>query len=305
MLATYQVPYGAKWCSKCILCLSPGKMTSAHVIPEALGGKLAYYFLCKDCNDRAGWIIEAHAKEDPRIVISVERARGSLPEALVEQMTKGQRFIADSMAGKVLGCQRNGEFRVFCSESEESTRVPNDIAEKRLIGRMKKSGASSEEIAAAVKRLRDAPVGEKTEIIPGYVVRKNEVSNVRPALDGHLIDWELPLLIAYEFLAGCCLNAEIYHEALDPVRTAILTGQKDGKAFSVELVNGLKDAPFHCIGVEGVDPVVEVVIKLFDFVGFKVDFRCFRTRGERFAYIHDLNTKKHWLQSLDREVEET
>ena len=64
---------------RCIICLANDALTEEHVIPEALGGDLTCYFLCKPCNDVFGSSFEAKAKTDPAIRIAVRNLRSEIP----------------------------------------------------------------------------------------------------------------------------------------------------------------------------------------------------------------------------------
>src|SRR4029453_3336455 len=80
---------------RCVVCLQPQDrgLTNAHVIPQAVGGKLAVKNICADCNSRLGATAEAGLKSDPRIRVAIEDLQTQIP-ALAATMRAGQEFIA-------------------------------------------------------------------------------------------------------------------------------------------------------------------------------------------------------------------
>ena len=55
-------------------------LSEAHVIPKAIGGRLAVDFLRKQCNERLGYSVEAKPKSDPRLVLAIDALKGDVPD---------------------------------------------------------------------------------------------------------------------------------------------------------------------------------------------------------------------------------
>ena len=152
-----------------------------------------------------------------------------------------------------------------------------------------------------LEQFRNAPNEVVLEVVPGFKIQKNILSNIRLALDGPQIDERFPLLMAYCFLARL-VGSNIYDDALHEARQFLLGNTSEYNSFHVEPVQGGEYAPFHSIGLERNMTNIRVVIKLFEYVAFVVDFLRLRTSHPRIAYILDLNTKKHEIQNLDRDA---
>ena len=93
----------------CILCGSGEDITTEHVIPDCLAGKLVADFLCKDCNSRFGHGAERDVKNDPKIRLSIERLAVEQP-SLADKLQKQLPYIGYSEQGEIPGHMHDGKF---------------------------------------------------------------------------------------------------------------------------------------------------------------------------------------------------
>ncbi|HUE94003.1 HNH endonuclease [Pseudomonas sp.] len=70
----------------CILCLKPAEpLTEEHIFPEAAGGNIAKYILCKPCNDKLGHWVDAPYVDQKhiqlaRVTYKIPGKRGNIPQ---------------------------------------------------------------------------------------------------------------------------------------------------------------------------------------------------------------------------------
>lgn len=73
-------------CGPCILCLdSTEPLTEEHIFPEAAGGKISKYILCKPCNDKLGHWVDAPYVDQKhiqlaRVTCKIPGKRGNIPQ---------------------------------------------------------------------------------------------------------------------------------------------------------------------------------------------------------------------------------
>jgi hypothetical protein len=70
----------------CILCLDSSKpLTKEHIFPEAVGGRISQYLLCKSCNDKLGhWVDAPYVDQKPiqlaRVTYKIQGKTGKVPQ---------------------------------------------------------------------------------------------------------------------------------------------------------------------------------------------------------------------------------
>lgn len=70
----------------CILCLDSSKpLTKEHIFPEAVGGRISQYLLCKPCNDKLGhWVDAPYVDQKPiqlaRATYKIQGKTGKVPQ---------------------------------------------------------------------------------------------------------------------------------------------------------------------------------------------------------------------------------
>ncbi len=95
--------------ARCILCGSGEDITTEHIIPDCLAGKLVANFLCKDCNSRLGHGAESAVRNDPKVRLLIERLVGEQPH-LANKLQKRLPYIGRSEQGEIPGYMRDGRF---------------------------------------------------------------------------------------------------------------------------------------------------------------------------------------------------
>ena len=123
------------------------------------------------------------------------------------------------------------------------------------------------------------------------------MNSLNPVLDGPLIGDDLPLSLAFEYLA-CCLGVGIYDYKLDPLRDSIRNKQASMDCYKVERLLGPENAPFHGLFIERNAPYVKIQIRLFGAIAFPVHFLQLVIGGNRFVYTLNLKERTEHLQVL-------
>src|SRR4051812_16761616 len=103
---------------RCILCLQPGALSNSHVIPRAVGGRMAAWFECAECNARLGQSFEAGLKSDPAVRLATEAMRTALPD-LVHRMSARERFVTGTDGLAIYATSASSGFRVLDSPQED------------------------------------------------------------------------------------------------------------------------------------------------------------------------------------------
>lgn len=82
----------------CFLCCEQKPLTEEHIIPQALGGKLAARIYCKDCNDTLGREVDSHLIKNIGFfstALGIERERGENQPYDVCMIKGGAEFTFD------------------------------------------------------------------------------------------------------------------------------------------------------------------------------------------------------------------
>jgi hypothetical protein len=263
---------------RCILCLSSctssetAMLTREHLIPEAIGGRLACNFLCKHCNDILGQL-EARLKDDARIRLAINNLKSALPE-LWAHMSEGGSYLAVG-PDRTLGAKlKDGEVRVNSSRQPDGSLIqPLTDAVKTVHTMLRRRSATQEEISSAEMKVKELPEGIRVKVANGIEVVKSTPAAVYPALSSQAIDPRALLKIAYEYLA-LHLGSKIFHQYFDPVRSAFQTGGVVPNRCSVQerRVRAQKYEPFHGLAVKNADSGLVVKIRLFGYLSYPVHF---------------------------------
>ena len=279
----------------CILCPKQDKLTKEHIIPESLGGKLWARFVCKKCNDIMGYRVEADAKRDPSIRLAVHSLSNQIPD-LAKSLSENQEFVGKSKQGWIRGRIKQDTFRVITSRQPDGSLIqPTEDARKDLEKELRKT-SSENELSSILKCFDEAPENERIKIANQEFI-KWSVDSLNPVLDGPLIGDDLPLLMAFEYLA-CCLGVSIYDYKLDPIRDSIRNKQASTDCYKVERLLGPENAPFHGLFIERNAPYVKIQIRLFGSIAFRVHFLQLVIGGNRFVYTLNLKEQTEHLQVL-------
>ena len=149
---------------KCIVCLNSGPLTWEHIIPRALGGDLICNFLCKPCNDRFGFGIDAKAKFDPGLRLTANRLQNDIPtvHAAIEG---GQRYVVKSGPARATGVWQQGAILGSIERQDDgSLMVPDNLVRRKLREMLAAEGHEETFIAEALEKQARAPVGERVEL---------------------------------------------------------------------------------------------------------------------------------------------
>jgi len=247
-------------------------LTREHLIPEAIGGRLACNFLCKHCNDILGQL-EACLKDDARIRLAINNLKSALPE-LWASMSEGGSYIAVGPDGTLGAKLKNGEVRVNSLRRPDGCLIqPLTDAAKTVHTMLRRRSATQEEISNAEMKVKELPEGVRVKVANGIEVVKSAPSTVYPALNSQGIEPRALLKIAYGYLA-LHLGSKIFHQYFDPVRSAFLTGGVVPNCCSVQerRVRDGKYEPFHGLAVKNTIRGLVVKIRLFGCLSYSFLF---------------------------------
>lgn len=267
-------------------------MTTEHVIPAALLGKLESRFLCKDCNSFFGRSFEASARADP-IVASAIKALEKLKPKLAATLMENQGVILDGQGGPRRGQIKNGVAQIRTEKLEDGSIItPSPLAKRHIEGLLRKDGHSPSMIEKALTAVNEAPLNQRISISPEIDVITWSSENFKLDFGTmRIMNPLVPAKIAYEFLAGH-LGNQIYDEnvVLDDIRSMFSNGVVSENDVIVERLSANNNGVFHGICFEGNSPYAKILIRLFGTLAFRVSFKRMAVGGARFIYTHTIET---------------
>ena len=272
---------------RCILCRSGEDITSEHLIPDCLGGKLVAEFLCRACNSNLGHGAEGAVRKDPEIRRAIDRLALSR-SALGHKLQRGLPYRGCSEQGKISGYFQEGKFVPSEQKLDDgSLIVPEDRSLHHVKRMAERDGSEPYEIT--VDRFKSLSSGESVEAAPGIVVTNWLVDSIAPDLNGPEIDPIVPTKIAFEWLALHCGSA-IYENPpqLASIRRQLIEGKLSGDEIRVQRLEAQNCRLFHGLAFEGNSPGARVQIRFFGSLAFRVEFSRLSVSGTRYGYTHDL-----------------
>ena len=278
---------------QCILCLGEGELCEEHLIPRSLGGILTCRFLCRSCNSKLGYDVDASAASDPLIVWAVQHLREDIPE-LAQQIIEKIPHVTIGDGPRVSGYIRNHEFKVKCQTLEDGTLIlPADQTCHAIAKMLKRDGYRDTQIQDSLETLQELEESQQTAIAPGLDVINWPVQEIKPDLSQCApLDPLLPTKIAFEFLALCAGNAIYANEQqLSDLRRIIMRDKGlDDMILRVERLSSGKYQSFHGIVIEDNPKYFQLQIRLFGLLAYRVHFLKLHLDGPRFSYTHCLRT---------------
>jgi hypothetical protein len=271
-------------------------MTDEHIIPSALGGTLVVRFLCCRCNKELGSYVDATAKHDPSIRYAVEALKSQIPN-FHGKFTEGQPYLAHSPAGQVRGRFKRGTFRIDSYRLNDGSLIqPTPEARRSIETMIRRQGRTVDEIRTALKAFDQVPENTSMSITEELSIAKWSVEKIEPLANGDLMDPLILLKIGYEFLALHLYQLTYEDNApLRHFRAALCREISITDVCEVEYLHGEDYKPFHGIVFEGNNPTVQVQIRLFGWLAYRLKFFGLAIEGPRLAYTQflDQNTV-HW-----------
>lgn len=293
---------------RCVLCLDshPRSLSRAHIIPEAIGGRLAVPFLCSRCNSQLGHTVEKGLKHDPRVRFAFERVRPQIPQ-LAKKLAPGYVYATRTSHGLVRARPRGDSYEILDTRQDDRSRIRDPgRARDEIVTVLRRRGASQIEIAAALEAHDNAPEDQIVEVAPGIPIRKSSVGGFSPTHDGDSVSDDCFLGIAYLFLA-ILVDRAIYDPALDALRQRLRGNPPSDPGWSAEsLLAPNSYGPWHGIAVVEFTPQLLVEVRLFGSESWLIRFEHMAMTslpgGTRPAYRLDLATGAEDWQ-LDKPAE--
>jgi hypothetical protein len=275
---------------RCIVCLSDDQdLTKAHLIPEAIGGRLAVPFLCGQCNSYLGAKVEAGLKEDPITRLALAAMEDQVPA--IAKIGEGQLFAGegpDELHFQAV-CDEK-KFRVLPSPQEDGSMVKSDEdAIKHIETVLRREGRAEDDVEAAIARVKAAPRGERLPVAPGIEVKKGSTASFLPDLRRPFAPDLRYLGIAYLFVA-LNLGVTIYHGRFQRFHDA-LQGSYGLYLWTVTPASANRDyEPWHGLRLIPESPALEVEVRLFGSATWNVGFGNVGiiAKSRRQAYRQDL-----------------
>ena len=279
--------------ARCILCLEESELSVEHVIPRAFGGVLTSRVLCRTCNSELGSNVESAGKSDPTVLVAVRKLHDDVPERF-QWLIENQPHVAIGEGPRTSGYIRDGAFRAKRQELDDGSLIlPTDEARRAVTTMLKRGDYGQVPIERALETFERMPENRKTTIAPGLDVVKWRIERIDLDLNrSKLIDPLLPAKIAFEFLALCAGTA-IYAEVpqLSNLRRILRTRTGwDENVLRVERLDAGDARPFHGICSEENPVHVQIQIRLFGCLAYRVRFPRLHLGGPRYAYTHLLDT---------------
>ena len=281
--------------TRCIICLNEDvRLSTEHLIPQALGGRLTCDFLCRACNSRLGYNLEASVRSDPAVLLAAKNLSGRVPK-LPTRLIENHPHVGRAEHGPVPGYMRNGEFRAKpCELGDGSIVQAKDRARESIATMLRRSGQA---VAPALAAFDGAPENKRVEIAPGLDIAHWTVHDIELDLNtSQSMDQVVPVKIAFEFLAICVGTAVYGGDAqLSEVRRVLTTCNLDSDAIKVERRHSGQYKPFHGICIDTTVPHVTVQVRLFGWLAFLVHFHHLCV-DESFVYTHALDSASEDLR---------
>lgn len=275
---------------RCIVCLSDDQnLTKAHLIPEAIGGRLVIPCLCGECNSYLGAKVEAGLKEDPITRLALAAMEDHVPA--IAKIGEGQLFTGEGPDElRFQAIRGSKKFRVLPSPQKDGSIVKSDeeaIDEIETV--LRRKGRAEDEVEAAIARVEAAPRGERVPVAPGIEAKKGSTASFLPALRRPFAPDLCYLGIAYLFVA-LNLGVTIYHGRFQRFRDA-LQGSYGPYAWTVTPASADRGyEPWHGLRLIPESPELEVEIRLFGSASWSVGFGNVGivAQARRQAYRQDL-----------------
>lgn len=273
-------------------------MTSEHIIPEAIGGRLEIHFLCKPCNDRLGHSVEAAVRTDASIRLAVEQLAAKIPH-IATMLRENQKYRAKSLGGTVPGKVKKGKFSVTPHRLPDGSLVlPASDARQAVTRIISNQSADPSILEAALHRFDTAPANSRVRINDNLDVARWAINEVTPELQPGSINDLVLLKIAYEFFA-CHVGAAIYERnvSFDGIRAALVSSRLPANV-EIEYGHAKQYEPFHGLALMEDEERSFVLIRLFGWLAFRVRFKNLAYKGPRFSYMLELDTRAETLSRM-------
>jgi|LQYC01.1.fsa_nt_gi hypothetical protein len=203
---------------RCFACIHPKELTSEHIIPQSIGGRLKDYLYCKDCNDRFGREIDAEiSKQFGKIatLLNVKRKRGETQPFEVTETSSGTELVFD---GKNF-TRKRPIVKISSKDGKKMDTVDVTARSKKEL----------EEICASIRKRYEISGNMKTfhEARPGPTDTMDETE-----IDNRMLR-RATAKVAYSFLCTKVQKDIVFSSAFDRIRAYI----KDGKGFDLSHAN--------------------------------------------------------------------
>ena len=192
----------------CFACKEPKKLTSEHIIPQAIGGRLTAPLYCKECNDTFGQTIDNEISKQFGYIgtfLNIEMERTEIQPFVVKEISSDISLVFD---GKKF--QRKNPI-IEISKTGQKVDFIN------ITARNKKE---LKQISASMKKRYDLPEEMRTfdEIHEGPIDVTREIE-----IDNSLLRRAVSK-IAYNFLCYKVPQSIIFSSAFENIRSYIKNG---------------------------------------------------------------------------------
>lgn len=291
---------------RCLACLRPfddtnlGSRSDAHIVPEALGGRLSLTALCRQCNSVMGAAFEDDLPLDPTLRAEIERFADAVP-IFKKQLTKaGRDYVGKTEHGfMTMKRQKDESFRAMDTENPDGSRLKDaQDAARELRGMLEKREPDRTKIEATMARFAEGHAVSVDDRI--FVPRTSDVAIDIP-WGAEQADLRGYLSIATLFLA-MNIGDRIYGEEFAPIRRTLLdvATEGDSGSWSVTQSRSVRDSEmWHRVEMAEGTPHVAIDVTLFGQWHYRVTFNDFSWRGEKFGLLDDFGERRLYSKNLD------
>ena len=246
---------------RCFGCKETKPLTEEHIIPEALGGTLSAFLLCKKCNSETGTQIDSVLERQLNslcIQLGIKGRRGKRNNIIVTGLDTGEKFRVSqegaTLAKPKITINKQDNGQAYLEELRTSSEIEMS---KILKGITRKYGIEALEGMTTTK-VRGNLEYEREEVIGGPLSLRAIAK------------------IAYTFLAKNRIDDKLFRETFDPIREYIFKNKDDDfvaiNYIHTKFIDDWASGPIHAIDIHFDSMKRNVIgyIQLFGAIRFSV-----------------------------------
>jgi len=280
---------------KCIVCLDRPPGDPEHIIPQMLGGRLAAYMLCDQCNHRFGSQLVSSLKTDISIRLAVEGVKDVVPDFASQFLERSEYIGTDIDHSSPRYSMKRGSLKLIPWKLPDgSITLDTDEALSALSKKLNRGGFDTETITKYISIFTEAGEDEPIKIPTGETFIKRLVGKVKPVYQSISVNNDFWLLVSLEFIA-LVIGNEIFRHSFDPVRDRLL-GKSDTSPCKIDYLRaGNEYSPVHMIRLMPNNKNLSVEVRLFRWIARIIHFDWIEYTGPHPIYIEDLEKKKSFI----------
>jgi len=179
--------------------------------------------------------------------------------------------------------------------AEDSFIQPTKEVDSFIRTVLRRHDATDGEIGLARAKFSELGEDELLPLRTGHtLVKRRTPPPLRPHLGTEFASDRLWSLIAFEFLA-LFIDDDIYRESFNCVRRYVLSGTPTDRVAVRRLSGGDQYGAFHALLLSSQPGMIQVDIRLFRWLFYRVSFQSVEYRGPDPVYREDLQSKESFI----------